>query len=196
MASPSAEREEAEAEEEDLPSARSVEQPSAASVRPDREPPKTQAQGPYRAPGVRDEGPVVETPKDRTAAMVGFAALGGIALLVVVRGIATVPVVRPPEPEGAPVSVAALSPTPAEVIIAAPAPSMMVQSRAEEVSLSMASERNEYGAVRAMLLPKVATLDCIRLRTLRQACYATKDSKCLSKVAPRLAVLSCPTTGL
>ena len=135
---------------------------------------------PYRMSGVLPKERVPKTPKSRTAATLAWATLGGLAVLAVVRAVASVPVQKPAEPKATTVvDQAPLPITPPEVVMSPPAPAAMVATRAEEVAIAMALEQKDYATVRSLLLPKAATLECDELRALRDACSNSQDWKCM-----------------
>jgi hypothetical protein len=135
---------------------------------------------PYRMPGVLPRERVPKAPKSRTAITLAWATLGGLAVLAVVRAVASVPVQKPAEPKAT--TLVAQAPVPItapEVVISPPAPAAMVAARAEEVAIAMALERKDYATVKSLLLPKVATLECDEVRVLRDACSNSQDWKCM-----------------
>lgn len=135
---------------------------------------------PYRMPGVLPKERVPKPPKNRTAITLAWATLGGLAVLGVVRAVASVPVQKPAEPQAT--ALVARAPVPLsapEVVMSPPAPSALVAARAEEVAIAMAVERKDYPTVKSLLLPKAATLDCDELRVLRNACASSRDWSCL-----------------
>jgi len=135
---------------------------------------------PYRMPGVLPKERVPKAPKSRTAATLAWATLGGLAVLAVVRAVASVPVQKPAEPQAT--ALVARAPVPItapEVVVSPPAPAAMVAARAEEVAIAMAVERKDYATVKSLLLPKVASLECDEVRVLRDACSNSQDWKCM-----------------
>ena len=149
---------------------------------------------PYRVPGTRFEEVLPEAPKSRAGIMLALAALGGLVLLGIVRAVAVVPMQRPQEP----IAAAVIPFHPAEpksplenIVVSSPAPSSLILARKEELELSTAIEQNDYPAMRAKLLPKLAILECREVHLLVMACWRMNDYRCASATYPRQKALSC-----
>lgn len=137
-------------------------------------PPSTE-RSPYRAMGVRDEDAVPKRRKRKASRFTAIASVvGGLGILGVVFVLTRVPVRRPSDTIVAPPAPEPIAPMTndlaGQVVPAGPVPAALVEGQRTEMTVALAFDRADYGAVEREVLPRLSSASCVQLEMLYESC--------------------------